>query len=209
MPDVLFLSENEDFAADLSSQIQLYAPEFTVHRTNEENEVFDLYLLDELPEKLKELRHKQLKAPVILFTSDNTALDDENGSTFVVAKPFVLGDFLNRLCSSINLFENRSDGYLTFNNYELHPVAKEILNLRTDEVIKLTEKEVAVIKYLYKAKDKIVSKNDLLQDVWDYNAEVTTHTIETHIYRLRQKVEHDGLGAPLIVTEDGGYKLVF
>ena len=68
---------------------------------------------------------------------------------------------------------------------------------------------MAVIKYLYKSKDKIVSKNDLLQDVWDYNAEVTTHTIETHIYRLRQKVEHDTPEAQLNMTEDGGYKLKF
>ena len=98
---------------------------------------------------------------------------------------------------------------MTFNNYELHPAAKEILNLRNNELIKLTEKEVAVIKYLYKAKDRIVSKTDLLQDVWDYNAEVSTHTIETHIYRLRQKVEQGDADAQLIITENGGYKLKF
>ena len=98
---------------------------------------------------------------------------------------------------------------MVFNQYELHPLAKEIVNLRNNELVKLTEKEVAVIKYLYKSKDKIVTKNDLLKDVWDYNAEVTTHTIETHIYRLRQKVEHENAEAQLILTEDGGYKLRF
>ncbi len=165
-------------------------------------------MLDDQPEKLKDLRHNHHRAPVILLSSEGTGEEDD-GKTLILTKPFALADFLNRLRSSINLFENSSDGYLVFNDYELHPVAKEILNLRTDELVKLTEKEVAVIKYLYKAKNKIVSKNDLLQDVWDYNPEVTTHTIETHIYRLRQKVEHDGQGAPLIMTEDGGYKLVF
>lgn len=208
MPDILFLSAHNDFAEDLAEQIRLYAPEFTVCREGKEDEAFDLYLLDDQPEKLKDLRRDHHKAPVILLSSGDFSAE-EDSSALVIAKPFALADFLNRLRSSINLFENRSDGYLIFNNYELHPVAKEILNLQTGEVIKLTEKEVAVIKYLHKAKDKIVSKNDLLQDVWDYNAEVTTHTIETHIYRLRQKVEHDGLGAPLIMTEDGGYKLVF
>ena len=208
MPDILFLSEQGDFAEDLSEQIRLYAPDFTIHREEKKDEAFDLYLLDEQPEKLKDLRREHHKAPVILLSSEGNLAEDDNSAT-IIAKPFALADFLNRLRSSINLFENRSEGYLIFNAYELHPVAKEILNLRTGEVIKLTEKEVAVIKYLYKAKDKIVSKNDLLQDVWDYNPEVTTHTIETHIYRLRQKVEHDGQGAPLIMTEDGGYKLVF
>lgn len=208
MPDILFLSEQGDFAEDLSEQIRLYAPDFTIHREEKKDEAFDLYLLDEQPEKLKDLRCEHHKAPVILLSSEGNLAEDDNSAT-IIAKPFALADFLNRLRSSINLFENRSEGYLIFNVYELHPVAKEILNLRTGEVIKLTEKEVAVIKYLYKAKDKIVSKNDLLQDVWDYNPEVTTHTIETHIYRLRQKVEHDGQGAPLIMTEDGGYKLFF
>lgn len=208
MPDILFLSKHDNFAEDLAEQIRLYAPEFTVYREGKEKELFDLYLLDDQPEKLKGLRHDHHRAPVILLSSEGTGEEDD-GKTLVLAKPFALADFLNRLRSSINLFENSSDGYLVFNDYELHPVAKEILNLRTDEIVKLTEKEVAVIKYLYKARDKIVSKNDLLQDVWDYNPEVTTHTIETHIYRLRQKVEHDGQGAPLIMTEDGGYKLVF
>ena len=73
--------------------------------------------------------------------------------------------------------------------------------------LKKTEKEVAIIKYLYKAKDKIVSKNELLQEVWGYSPDVSTHTIETHIYRLRQKVEHENPDAQLIMTEDGGYKL--
>ena len=81
------------------------------------------------------------------------------------------------------------------------------MNQRNNEIIKLTEKEVAIIKYLYKAKDKIVSKNELLQEVWGYSPEVTTHTIETHIYRLRQKVEHEDVSAQIILTSDGGYQL--
>ena len=66
---------------------------------------------------------------------------------------------------------------------------------------------MAVIKYLYKTKDHIVSKNELLQEVWGYSPEVSTHTIETHIYRLRQKVEQGDEESLLILTEEGGYKL--
>ena len=86
-------------------------------------------------------------------------------------------------------------------------MAKEILNLRNNELIKLTEKEVDILKYLYKSGDNIVSKRDLLQHVWGYSPDVSTHTIETHIYRLRQKVEHGDESAQLILTNEGGYLL--
>ena len=89
----------------------------------------------------------------------------------------------------------------------MYPVRKEILNLRNNETTKLTEKEVAIIKYLYKNKDKVIGKNDLMQEVWGYAADATTHTVETHIYRLRQKVEHEDAEAQLILTSDGGYQL--
>ena len=97
--------------------------------------------------------------------------------------------------------------FISFNQYQLRPLNKDIVNLRNGEETKLTEKEVAVIKYLYKFQDRIVSKNELLQDVWGYSPDVTTHTIETHIYRLRQKVERDNIDAQLILTVDGGYQL--
>ncbi len=97
--------------------------------------------------------------------------------------------------------------YICFNQYIVRPIKKDIINQRNNEVIKLTEKEVAIIKYLYKSQDHIVTKNDLLQDVWGYAPDVTTHTIETHVYRLRQKVEHEDADAQLIVTLDGGYRL--
>jgi DNA-binding response OmpR family regulator len=74
--------------------------------------------------------------------------------------------------------------------------------------IRLTEKETAIIKFLYRAGDKTVGREVLLQEVWGYNAGVTTHTLETHIYRLRQKIERDPSHAEILITESGGYKLV-
>ncbi len=208
MPSILFLSDNEGFAEDLCGQIHLYAPEFSIEREDDDAS-YDIYILDEKRELLPRLREKHVKSPIVLLEKNVEGLGENGDLVFLVEKPFRLNEFLNNLRSCINKFENSSDAYLTFNNYELHPLAKEILNLRNNELIKLTEKEVAVIKYLYKAKDKIVSKTDLLQDVWDYNAEVSTHTIETHIYRLRQKVEQGDADAQLIITENGGYKLKF
>ena len=83
------------------------------------------------------------------------------------------------------------------------------MNLRNNELIKLTEKEVSIIKYLYKNKDKIISKSDLMKEVWGYALDAATHTVETHIYRLRQKVEHEDEAAQLILTSEGGYQLKF
>jgi DNA-binding response OmpR family regulator len=73
--------------------------------------------------------------------------------------------------------------------------------------IRLTEKETAILKYLYRAGDRIVTRDVLLSEVWGYNSGVTTHTLETHIYRLRQKIERDPSHAELLITEAGGYKL--
>lgn len=209
MPNILFLSDNENFRNDLREQIKLYAPDFTVFEEEDKETVFDVVILDEKPELLKEIRAHQIKSPVIQLLGNDAEEIESTMLNIVLYKPLSLNNFLNQLCSGIHIFENSEEGYLSFNRYELHPVAKEILNERNNELIKLTEKEVAIIRYLYKAQDKIVSKNELLSEVWGYSPDVTTHTIETHIYRLRQKVEQDDEMAQLIVTEEGGYKLKF
>lgn len=206
MPNILLLSENEKFVEDLSTQISYYIPDFNVLTEEENNAFLDMIIVDEDIEKLKEIHKRCLQVPTILLLSAGADSGDAEASN-IVYKPLVLNNFLNLLQASINIYENSSEGYLNFNQYELRPSKKEILNQRNNEIIKLTEKEVAIIKYLYKAKDKIVSKNELLQEVWGYSPEVTTHTIETHIYRLRQKVEHEDVSAQIILTSDGGYQL--
>ena len=77
----------------------------------------------------------------------------------------------------------------------------------TGRRIHLTEKETAILRYLYRA-GETVPRETLLQEVWGYNSGVTTHTLETHIYRLRQKIEKDAAAPAILVTEAGGYKLV-
>lgn len=199
MPNILLLSDDTLLKDDLADQIKLAEPEFEVYTNDDRNTHFDIVILDE-----KTCR-PNIKAPVFLLSSDEENGGSENFHVF--AKPFKLAEFLDALQAGINRFENSSDGYLTFNNYELHPAGKEILNLRNNELIKLTEKEVSIIKYLYKSRERIVSKNELLQEVWGYSPDASTHTIETHIYRLRQKVEHENPEDQLIITNEGGYKL--
>ncbi len=208
MPNILLLSDNEDFALDLSEQITLYAHGFNVLPQDDENSLIDMIILDEKAQDLKNLRAHHPNTPIILLQKNGDDSVESSVLNHVIFKPLSLESLLNQIQAGINLVDNSEAGYLNFNRYELRPLQKEIYNERNGETIKLTEKEVAIIKFLYKNKDKIVSKNDLLQEVWGYSPDVSTHTIETHIYRLRQKVEHEDTSAQLIVTEDGGYKLV-
>ena len=209
MPNVLLISDDEAFAEDLGSQITHHAKDFSIIDANNTENAADIIIIDENLSELKKYQEQNLKAPLFFLTFDANKVKNEKKINHLIIKPFKLSCFLDELQSSINIFENSENGYLIFNRYIVRPVKKDIFNQRNGELIKLTEKEVAVIKYLYKAGNKIVSKNDLLQDVWGYAPDVTTHTIETHIYRLRQKVEHEDPEAQLILTVDGGYQLKF
>ena len=206
MPNLLFLSENQPFAEDLESQLKLYLNDFNIFRQKDGEAFFDLILIDEDKEKTKLFSHNSV--PVFLLCT-NDGEDNEDVAAEIIYKPFSLSVLLDSLRSGIHIFENSKEGFLRFNQYELRPQSKEIYNERNHEITKLTEKEISIIKYLYKSGTRIVSKNELLQEVWGYNPDATTHTIETHIYRLRQKVEQDDASAQLIQTTDGGYQLKF
>ena len=203
MSNILLLAPDGIFADDLQEQIKLYAPEFNLFRQDDGCTMFDLILADEACCTLNDCLKKYPQRPVFLLSTN----EDNKNVAGIISKPLNLSQLLDRIKAGIQLHENTSEGYLIFNHYELHPIAKEILNQRNNETVKLTEKEVAVIKYLYKAGNKIVSRQELLQEVWGYSPDVSTHTIETHIYRLRQKVEHEDEGAQLIITTEGGYRL--
>ncbi len=203
MTNVLLLSENNVFKEDLINQINHHLSDFNVFE--ESVETAEVVVVDENLNLIKQQKKEKIKAPIILLTSKEEISDIKPNQ--IIKKPLDLNEFLDLLKSSINIFENSDDGILEFNCYVLHPASKTILNKRNNTEIKLTEKEVAIIKYLYKNKDVVVNKNELIQEVWEYAADVATHTVETHIYRLRQKVEQDNEDAQLICTIEGGYRL--
>lgn len=198
MAHILFISDNEDFAEDLKAQILRFATDFSFVE-----KAPDLLLIDENSECCNELRQKYPTIPLIFLSAENKENDILN---IYVKKPFSLMSFLDVLRAANNNLDNSADGYLTFNDYELRPNLREIVDIQSGDVIKLTEREIDILKYLYKNQGHYVSKSDLQRNVWKYNEEVATHTIETHIYRLRQKVEQKG-GRRLIITENGGYML--
>ena len=157
------------------------------------------------------LRKSGVKVPIIILTGSDDESDVvrglEAGANDYIAKPFRLAELLARLRAQLRTFENSEDAVFTIGPYTFRPAAKLLLEPVKNRRIRLTEKESAILKFLYRAGTRPVPRQVLLNEVWGYNAAVTTHTLETHIYRLRQKIEPDPSNARLLVTEGGGYRL--
>ena len=177
----------------------------------------DLVLMDvALPdmdgrEAVRALRKEGFKPPIIVLTGHDTEADTvlglESGANDYVAKPFRFAVLLARIRSQLRQHEASEDAVFTIGPYTFRPASKLLLNPKGGK-IRLTEKETAILRYLYRAGQRPISREVLLQEVWGYNSGVTTHTLETHIYRLRQKVERDAANPAILVTDAGGYKLM-
>ena len=157
------------------------------------------------------LRREGLRMPIIMLTGSDEEVDVvrglDSGANDYIAKPFRLNELLARLRAQLRIFENSEDAVFTVGPYTFRPSAKLLQEPTRNRRIRLTEKEAAILKFLYRAGTKPVARQVLLNEVWGYNAAVTTHTLETHIYRLRQKIEPDPSNSRLLVTEGGGYRL--
>jgi DNA-binding response OmpR family regulator len=162
-------------------------------------------------EAVRILRKNGFKAPIIMLTGHNTDSDTilglESGANDYVAKPFRFAVLLARIRAQLRQHEASEDAVFAIGPYQFRPSSKLLTNPKGGK-IRLTEKETAILRYLYRAGQKPVSRETLLQEVWGYNSGVTTHTLETHVYRLRQKVEKDAANPSILVTDAGGYKLV-
>ena len=178
---------------------------------------FDMVLLDiGLPdldgrEVCRLMRRNGVSAPIIMLTAAETDADTilglESGANDYITKPFRLNVLLARIRAHLRQHEQSEDAVFSIGRFTFRPSAKILLDDEANEKVRLTEKETAILKYLYRAGDKVVRRDVLLSEVWGYNAGVTTHTLETHIYRLRQKIERDPTSGELLVTEPGGYRL--
>jgi DNA-binding response OmpR family regulator len=172
----------------------------------------DLVLMDVgLPdtdgrEVVRSLRKGGFKAPIIMLTGHDTESDTILGLESV-AKPFRFAVLLARIRAQLRQHEASEDAVFSVGPYSFRPGSKMLTGDNAKKV-RLTEKETAILRFLYRAGQLPVTRETLLQEVWGYNSGVTTHTLETHIYRLRQKIEKDAANPEILVTESGGYKLV-
>jgi DNA-binding response OmpR family regulator len=158
------------------------------------------------------MRRNGVRAPIVMLTGADSEADTilglDAGANDYVTKPFRLGVLLARLRAQLRQHEQSEDAIFTIGPYSFRPSAKLLVAESGKKKVRLTEKETAILKYLLRAGDRATGRELLLNEVWGYNAAVTTHTLETHVYRLRQKIELDPSKAELLITEPGGYRLV-
>jgi DNA-binding response OmpR family regulator len=222
---ILVVDDDAALRQSLAEQLQLNE-EFAVFECetaaqaleNIESERFDAILLDiGLPdmdgrELCGVLRRKGIHVPIMMLTASDTDADTvlglDSGADDYITKPFRLSVLLARLRAHLRQSDHSDDAVLTIGPYSFRPSAKLLTEPSGRKKVRLTEKETAILKYLYRAGDRVIGRDTLLGEVWGYNAGVTTHTLETHVYRLRQKIERDPAAAEILVTEPGGYRLV-
>ncbi len=222
---ILLVDDDETLRESLSEQLQLHEEFSTVEAGTgsqaldlAKKDHFDAILLDVgLPdmdgrEVCRVMRRNGVSCPIVMLTaaeSDaDTILGLDAGANDYVTKPFRLGVLLARLRAQLRQHEQSEDAVFTIGQYTFQPSAKMLVENDSGKKIRLTEKETSILKYLYRSGEKTVGRETLLGEVWGYNAGVTTHTLETHVYRLRQKIEADPSNARLLITEPGGYRLV-
>jgi DNA-binding response OmpR family regulator len=157
------------------------------------------------------IRRQGHNMPIIMLTgavAENDVVSGLNaGANDYIAKPFRVNELLARLHAQLRLFDTSEDAVFTIGPYTFRPAAKLLLGADKKQRIRLTAKEVDILKFLYRHANRVVSRQVLLDEVWGYNAGVTTHTLETHVYRLRQKIESDPTNCRLLMTAPGGYRL--
>ncbi len=221
---ILLVDDDEALRLSLGEQLRLY--EFIMVETGTgvdalnlaKREHFDAILLDVgLPdmngcEVCRLMRSRGVKSPILMLTAAQTDADTilglDSGANDYLVKPFRLPVLLARLRAQLRQHERSEDVFFTIGPYTFRPSAKLLIHGDTKMRIRLTEKETSILKYLYRSGSSVVGRETLLAEVFGYSAGVTTHTVETHMYRLRQKIESDPSDPKILMTKPGGYQLV-
>jgi DNA-binding response OmpR family regulator len=221
---ILIADDDDELRAALAEQLALHEEFAAVQAATAAKalgvtrcESPDLVIMDiGLPdmdgrEAVKIMRKDGFKNPIIMLTGQvsdaDAVLGLEAGANDYVNKPFRFAVLLARIRAHLRQHEASDDAILQIGRYTFRPSSKHLINEKGSK-LRLTEKETAILRFLYRAGMQVVARDILLREVWGYNANVTTHTLETHIYRLRQKIERDPAAPQLLVTEAGGYKLL-
>jgi DNA-binding response OmpR family regulator len=220
---ILIIDADADLATELAEQISVQ-PDFSAETAATGSEAlaalaggrYGLFIIDsalsdmEPAEICGAIRAAGEEGPIVVLSpQDCDALTSAclaAGASDCLTKPFKFSMLLTRLRAHLRSRESSEDMVFGIGPYEFHPLAK-LLTLRSGRRIRLTEKEANILRYLYRSGAKPVPRDELLREVWGYNANVDTHTLETHIYRLRQKIEEDAAAPRMLLTEIGGYRL--
>ena len=221
---ILLVDDDADLRGALADQLVL-TEEFDVFEgsTGAEGlerakaQPHDLIILDVgLPdmdgrEVCRLMRKGGVTCPIMMLTGHTSDSDQilglDSGANDYIPKPFKFAVLLARVRAQLRQHETSEDAVFTVGPYTFRPAHKLLTDVKGQK-IRLTDKETSILKFLYRSGDRVIGRDVLLHEVWGYNAGVTTHTLETHIYRLRQKIEPDPANTTLLVTEAGGYRLI-
>lgn len=207
MPTRILLAESDDvLRASLAEQLEQEGYDVVAAGTGEdacvaarENLSFAIIGFPDGEALAAQLRQQGLSCPLLLLTDGETETTLES-----LARPFRISALLARLHALNTHHAPADDAAVRIGPYTFHPSAK--LLQADGRKVRLTEKETNILKFLH-ASSGTVPRDTLLHEVWGYSPAVATHTLETHIYRLRKKIEQDPANAQILLTEGGGYRL--
>ncbi|MDA9895924.1 response regulator transcription factor [Amylibacter sp.] len=220
---ILLVNSDKDLSEALIYQLSLNE-KYLITESDDEDSVLtqinnnscNIIIINSQPSKLnghnltQKLRVGGFKNPIIMLKTQSDTSNADNKNTIeaneYITKPFKYPELLKSIKLHLRQFERTEDTQYNLGSYLFKPNSK-ILEANGNKSIRLTEKENDILKFLYQNLETIVSREILLHEVWGYNSKVTTHTLETHIYRLRQKIEIDPANACFVITETGGYRL--
>jgi DNA-binding response OmpR family regulator len=158
-----------------------------------------------------DLRRLGLNTPVIMLTGSggevNVVRGLEAGANDYITKPFRPDELVARLRAQFRTLDDSQEASFTIGPYTFRPSAKLLHDVANNRRIRLTPKEVEILKFLYRSDVHLVDRQTLVHEVWGHDSTVTTHTLDTHIHRLRQKIEINPANPVLLVSESGGYRL--
>src|SRR5690242_9223539 len=157
-----------------------------------------------------QLRRQGHHMPIIILTGAAGEADIvrglETGANDYLCKPFRMAELSARIRAQLRIFDVSEDATFIIGPYIFRPAARTLVRQADGRKIRLTGKETALLRYLLRADGMTAERQVLLNAVWGYSSSVSTHTLETHVYRLRQKIEVDPGNPQLLLATVGGYR---
>ena len=221
---ILIIEDNHVLSQSLVEQLEIDR-EFIIDQADHaaaalatlSDHQYDIILLDiSLPDMdgralCQSIRQSGVGVPIIMLTTADTQNDPipglDYGANDFLIKPFRFGTLLARVRAQLRQYEKIDETDLTIGPYRFQPGAQLLFDPESQHKVYLTEKQTEILKLLYQANGTFVDRRTMLNKIWGYNNTVDTHTLETHIYRLRQKIETTSSRQKMILTGQGGYCL--